>query len=221
MMSTFGPEYTKINTLFKRDERRLIVPGDWATEEFELLKDVPWTWTEKIDGTNIRLHWNGENITVGGRTDSAQSPSHLLTHDCLGRINHPPLWAETFPDSNNVTVFGEGYGPKIQSGGHYRPDHSFIIFDVRVGDWWLKPDAVAEVADKLGFEVVPDMGTMTLRDAVALIEKGAIGSTFAGARIEGLVGRPAVDLYTRKGERIVAKIKVKDFLDLERRGGLR
>ena len=217
-MSVFGPEYLKINTVFKRDEKNLIIPGDWSTEEFALLADVPWTWTEKIDGTNIRLHWNGENITVGGRTDSAQIPSHLLTMDVLGRVNDPALWREVFPDSNSVTVFGEGYGPKIQSGGHYRSDHAFIVFDVRVGDWWLKPDAVAEIAEKLGFATVPDFGTMTLAQAVDDVRSGRIVSKFDNARIEGLVGRPAVDLYTRKGDRIVAKIKRKDFLDLERRG---
>ena len=115
-------------------------------------------------------------------------------------------------------VAGEGYGPKIQSGGHYRSDHAFIIFDVRVGDWWLKPDAVAEIADKLGFDTVPNAGTFTLESAVARVQYGEIASAFDGARIEGLVGRPAVDLYNRKGERIVAKIKAKDFADLERRG---
>lgn len=217
-MSVFGPEYLKINTVFKRDERNLIMPGNWSTDEFAYLQNAVWTWTEKIDGTNIRLHWNGENITVGGRTDNAQIPSHLLTMDVLGRINHPPLWSEIFPESNNVTVYGEGYGPKIQGGGHYRADHAFIIFDVRVGDWWLKSDAVAEVAEKLGFDVVPGYRAMTLREAVDEVARQYPVSHFAGARIEGLVGRPAVDLYTRKGERIYAKIKVKDFTDLARRG---
>lgn len=217
-MSVFGPEYLKINTVFKRDEKNLIIPFDWATEELAYLADSPWTFTEKIDGTNIRLHWNGENITVGGRTDSAQIPSHLLTMDVLGRFNDPALWREVFPDSNSVTVFGEGYGPKIQSGGHYRPDHSFIVFDVRVGDWWLKSAAVSEIAQKLSLDMVPYVCTMTLREAVYFVQSTDFKSKFAGARPEGIVGRPEVDLYTRKGERIVAKIKVKDFLDLERRG---
>ena len=25
----------------------------YSTEELELLKDIPWVWTEKVDGTNI------------------------------------------------------------------------------------------------------------------------------------------------------------------------
>jgi len=215
--SVFGPEYLKIQTVFKRDERNVIIPGDWSTDEMAYLVDAQWSWTEKVDGTNIRLHWNGENITVGGRTDSAQIPSHLLTHDVLGRLNDPALWQSIFPESNNATVYGEGYGPKIQSGGHYRPDHAFVVFDVRVGDWWLKPDAVNDVAEKLGLQVVPSRGEMTLREAVEVVRNRSIESSWEGARIEGLVGRPCVDLYSRKGERIIAKVKVKDFIDYERR----
>ncbi len=215
-MGVFGPDYLKINTVFKRDERNLIIPGEWSMDEFAFLADVPWTWTEKVDGTNIRVHWNGENITVGGRTDNAQVPTSLVA--ALGFLNHPPLWQSVFPDADDVTVYGEGYGAKIQSGGMYRPDQSLIVFDVRVGEWWLKPDDVKDIAAKLGLDVVPTFDTMPLRVAVALVQSGNLQSHWPGAKIEGLVGHPAVDLYTRRGDRITAKIKAKDFLDLERRG---
>ena len=51
-----------------------------------------------------------------------------------------------FPDANDVTVYGEGYGAKIQSGGMYRQDQAVIVFDVRVGPWWLSDENVADVA---------------------------------------------------------------------------
>lgn len=213
----FGPDYLKIQTLFKRDERNIIIPGDWTTEEFEYLADAPWTWTEKVDGTNIRIHWNGERVTIGGRTDNAQVPTFLIA--ALGRLNESALWQSAFPDANDVTVYGEGYGPKIQSGGQYRDDPAVIVFDVRVGDWWLKDDAVTDVAKKLGLERVPAFRVMTLRDAASMIHFGSVSSHWPNARLEGLVGRPLVDLYTRKGERIIAKVKVRDFVDYARRGG--
>lgn len=211
----FGPEYLKIQTVFKRDERNIIVPGDYSTDEIAYLANKPWVWTEKVDGTNIRVHWNGENITVGGRTDNAQIPTFLVA--ALGFLNDPPKWAEIFPDANDVTVYGEGYGPKIQSGGHYRQDHALVVFDVRVGDWWLREDDVKDVATELGLSVVPHVFTTTLEAAVQAVRDKEIASQWEGARIEGLVGRPAVDLYTRKGERIMTKIKIKDFVDMERR----
>lgn len=213
----FGPEYLKIQTVFKRDERKVIIPGDWSLDEFALLADVPWHWTEKVDGTNIRVHWNGEDITIGGRTDNAQVPTFLLA--ALKPLYSADLWRSIFPDANDVTLYGEGYGPKIQKGDHYRQDHALVAFDVRVGDWWLSRENILDVAAKLSLDVVPLLGTFTLREAVTAVKTQSIESRWQGARIEGIVGHPAVDLYTRKGERIMAKIKVKDFVDYERRKG--
>jgi hypothetical protein len=34
--------------------------------------------------------------------------------------------------------------------------------------------------------------------------------------VEGIVGTPAVPLFTRDGERLIAKLKVKDFTALKR-----
>lgn len=49
-------EYHKINTLFKRDEKNLIIEGDYSCPEFAYLAENEWTWTEKVDGTNIRVN---------------------------------------------------------------------------------------------------------------------------------------------------------------------
>ena len=48
-------EYQKINTLFKRDVKNVIIPSQYTCEEFSYLKDCLWECTEKIDGTNIRI----------------------------------------------------------------------------------------------------------------------------------------------------------------------
>jgi len=185
----FGPEYTKIQTAFKRDERNVIIPGEWTLPEFRYLSGKDWTWTEKIDGTNIRLHWNGSEVTVGGRTDNAQVPATLVAN--LGPVLDPLPWKAAFPDADDVTVYGEGYGAKIQSGGMYRPDQALILFDVMVGRWWLRDADVADVAGKLGLEVVPPIGAFTLEQAWRGIVEGQFTSRWDGARIEGIVGRPA------------------------------
>ena len=211
----FGPEYTKIQTAFKRDERKVIIPGDWTLPEFAYLADKDWIWTEKVDGTNIRLHWNGSKLTIGGRTDNAQVPASLVAK--LGPLSDPGLWHSVFPDADDVTVYGEGYGAKIQSGGMYRPDQALILFDVLVGRWWLTDENIADVAGKLGLDVVPKVGTFTLEQAWAEVAGGALTSLWENARIEGLVGRPAVPLFTRKGDRLIVKMKVKDWTDYQRR----
>jgi hypothetical protein len=227
-VGNFGPEYTKINSAFKRDmgNNGVIIPGDFAQEEFEFLQDNPWVWTEKIDGTNIRLHYDGESITVGGRTDAAQIPGGLLY--ALAPLNNPRLWAEVFPadpaeadfpvelrEQIDVTVYGEGYGPKIQKNGHlYRSEPGFIVFDIRVGPWWLKRDAVADIATKLGLDLVPYVGVMTLNEAIAAVKSDSIRSAFPFVKPEGLVGTPLVPLRTRRGDRIVVKLKGADFAAL-------
>ncbi len=211
-------EYPKINTLWKRDERNQIIEGDYSCPEFGFLADLPWQWTEKVDGTNIRIGWRPMDDHVDpipswirGRTDNAQLPPKLVGH--LIELWRSVPWAEAFPDldvMSEVTLFGEGYGAGIQKGGQYRADQSFVLFDVKVGDWWLRRPDVEDVAAKLNLDVVPVVMESTIADAVQVVKEG-FSSSWVSAAPEGLVGRPVVDLFNRKGERIITKIKRKDF----------
>ena len=48
--------YTKINTIFLRDENNIIMPYDeFVAPEFEWLRNCKFDADEKIDGTNIRI----------------------------------------------------------------------------------------------------------------------------------------------------------------------
>ena len=61
-------EYHKIQTVFHRSPEsnyKQLMEGVFALPEFELLKDIEWTWTEKIDGTNIRILWDGQTVRFG------------------------------------------------------------------------------------------------------------------------------------------------------------
>lgn len=208
-------EYHKIQTVFKRSEEsnyKALVEGDFTLPEFELLKDVEWTWTEKIDGTNIRIMWDGETVRFGGRTENAQIPTFLLS--VLQDTFLPEKMKAVFTDSNNVCLYGEGYGAKIQKGDNYIPDRTdFILFDAKIDDWWLSRENIEDVANSLGIKVVPIIGKGGLLYAVEYVKKG-FTSTIASNKdyvAEGLIMKPTVDLFNRKGERIVAKIKHRDF----------
>jgi hypothetical protein len=206
-------EYHKIQSIFKRDmnsKGKPLIEGDWTLPEFAYLANNVWVFTEKVDGTNIRVIFQDGGITFGGRTSDAQIPAQLVT-----RLNETflPLtekFGGIFADGSAV-LYGEGYGAKIQkAGGNYRPDQDFILFDVRVGDWWLQRADVEDVAAKLGIDVVPIIGEGTLHDAVCLAKDG-IRSAWGDFEAEGIVARPKTELKTRSGHRLIAKIKCRDF----------
>lgn len=208
-------QYQKIQTVYFRDSKnnhKTLLEGTWAKPEFELLKDIDWICTEKIDGTNIRIMWDGENVRFGGKTDNAQIPTILIT--ALQDTFTNEKMKACFPDVDNVCLYGEGYGKKIQKGGNYLPDRAdFILFDVKVGDWWLNRDANEDIAKKLEIRVVPIMGIWKLEQAIEFVKKG-FKSTIADNKdyiAEGLIMKPVTELFNRKGERIISKIKYKDF----------
>lgn len=208
-------KYHKIETLYVRDEKtKKLIVGNFRNKTVEFLKDNTWQFTEKVDGTNIRVHWDGHNVIFGGRTDNAQIPAHLINrlNELFGGEANAQLFEQKFGETP-TTLFGEGYGPKIQSGGAYRDDVDFILFDVTVGDVYLKRESVEDIAKYFGVDVVPIVLEGTIQDGVDYVTKGDRKSIIAqnGALIEGLVGRPKEELYDRIGNRMIVKIKYKDF----------
>ena len=132
-------EYHKIHSIYKRDEKGNLIPGQWALPEFEYLRNNEWEFTEKVDGTNIRVMFDGTNVTFGGKTDNAQIPSKLVM--ALYNMFPDEMMGNVFGRDFDtfVCLYGEGYGAKIQkAGGNYRPDQSFVLFDVKIGKWWLQ-----------------------------------------------------------------------------------
>lgn len=232
--------YHKINALFKRykdgpNKGKLIV-GDWATPELGYLANNEWEYTEKVDGTNIRIGFNRHDGSpalgsmpepeFAGRSDNAIIPDPLL------RYLEDKFTTELFIDAGlpeDILLFGEGYGPKIQGGGKYRDDHSFVLFDCKIGDWWLKRDDVNDIANKLGIGSVPVIGTGTLHEAIQIVSSGYylrnncvwsgngnlrrdfLCSKWGNFEAEGIVATPVVPLFDRKGDRIITKIKAVDF----------
>lgn len=209
-------EYHKIEGLYKRDElTKKLLPGEYRSEAVDFLKDCEWEFTEKIDGTNIRVHWDGHKVEFAGRTDKATIPGKLLEYldQAFGGEVNEQVFEEHFGDKD-VILFGEGYGAKIQNGGDYRADNSFILFDVMVGDVFLTRESVADVARYFGIDVVPVVLTGTIKDAERFV-RARPDSTIGTAKMEGLVGRPKVELFTRMQSRLIVKVKVRDVLEAD------
>ncbi len=212
-------KYPKIQTVFKRDPEtnfKTLLHGEYSTPELRFLADCEWGFTEKVDGTNIRVEWEVDRpvpVQFGGRTDSAQMPVFLYSK--MAEIFTEGAFKSAFDDPEWVMLFGEGYGAKIQKGGgNYIPDGcGFILFDVVVSGVWLTRESVVDIADKMGIPVVPLIGRGSLP---ALVEAGSIGAYSQVALTpnypaEGYVARPSIPLLDRNRVPIMTKIKHKDF----------
>lgn len=227
---TNHPEYPKINSPYKRDEKGKFLFDQFSCPEFDYLWDVPWQWTEKVDGTNVRVgltiaqndeatHHHVSTVFMG-RTEKAQMPTSLLTALTERFINSDMQQRiiDTFVDDTTIfpyhlTLYGEGYGKGIQKAGSaYSPTGvDFILFDIRVGNWWLKREAVVDIGAKLHIPTVPVLVTRTPLEMESYIQWGDNRSAWPNVEREGVVGTPVPGLLDRSGKRIMVKMKKVDY----------
>lgn len=211
-------EYEKIETIFARDIEgtKKLIPGKFRNETVEFLKDNEWQWTEKVDGTNVRVQWDGHAVTFGGRTERAQIPAPLVNrlNELFGGEQNAQVFEQMFGDKE-VILFGEGYGNKIQAAGKsYIPDGvDFILFDLLIGYNYQPRESVEKCAEAFGVKTVPIVGNGTLEKAVEYV-KSHPKSTLGDIEMEGIVCRPAQELRDRCGNRVIVKIKWHDFKDI-------
>lgn len=237
--------YPKLNSLYKREgcgpfdetkkryksdlekkpRKSPLIIGDYACPEFEAINR--WTVTEKVDGTNVRIvldrstenENNTGRLSFQGRTNNAQFPCFLL--DYLQKTFKYEEVAEVFKESNYTVLFGEGYGHKIQAGGYYRNDPSFILFDVYCSGWWLEREAVQEVANQLGVDSVLSIDfytdpIWTTKEIEEYVRSQPYSLIANGKRVmEGVVARAAPLMMFRKGGPIMFKLKCDDFIGVE------
>lgn len=207
--------FPKIQTLFKRDSNHKIIQTEYTLPIFKYLENNLWECTEKIDGTNISIEITKENIVFHGRTENADIYTPLLNKlkELFTKESTKCLF-DYDASVESITLFGEGYGSGIQSGRRYLSNSvDFILFDVRIGNWWLNRKNVSDIADNLNIKVVPNLGLYTIPEAISFVKKGfrsliAEDSTLLA---EGLVLRTPLGILDRNGERIITKIKTKDF----------
>lgn len=211
-------EYHKIETLYQRDIKgtKHLIDGLFRNETVYYLSNNNWIWTEKVDGTNIRIYWNGHKVEFGGRTDKAQIPVPLVNklNEYFGGETNAQLFEQTFGD-REVIIFGEGYGAKIQNGGDYTEDGKsvdFIMFDLMIGDNYQPRISVEECARLFGVKIVPIVGYGSIYKAVDYVKTHPLSKLGQQTHeMEGLVCRPEIELNDRCHNRVIVKIKWEDF----------
>lgn len=201
--------YRKIPNIFEFDS--LTRKPIRIAEPFLTLKDIQWVGTEKVDGTNIRVYWDGYRISIAGRTDKAEIPPHLYKYlsDLFLTPEMESLFEEIFGDKE-AYIFGEGYGAKIQKSGElYSETPKFIVFDVTVDGNELSLVNISNVALKLGLSMVDVVFHGTLEEAITYVKQHPNSYLNGGAHeMEGLVLSPlAAKLYDKNGDIIKCKCK--------------
>ena len=118
-----------------------------------------------------------------------------------------------------VYIYGELFGAKIQKGGgNYSDGIRFSVFDVCQQGWWIPVGMLAETCQKLGLDMVPYIGKMTIKEAEKMVMNGfatKVENVVNPEYLEeGIVARPVVPLKDSHGNRIIVKIKHKDYSEL-------
>jgi hypothetical protein len=117
--------------------------------------------TEKLDGTSARVGFQDRERWCGGH-------NHILTigekhqydgfgwgifvaeHRLAERIEELSVDFE-----NDLALYGEFCGPKIQANPYKLPDYQFFVFDARSQGRWLSWDAMLLITKTLGLPTPP------------------------------------------------------------------
>lgn len=222
-------EYPKTQSLFKREDivphvkgedslaKRKLIMEDFSCEEFANI--THWDVEEKIDGTNIRIEYTTEEDSMGnivnkleikGRTREAVIPKELMKY--LQETFTLDKFNARFGGGGKVIIFGEGIGPKIQSGGYYRKKPNFVGFDVYIGGWWLEREAARGICSELGVDFTPYIDKMTIPQIIKYVQDKP-NSIYAEEEhvMEGVMCRPAPLMMFKDGKPVRFKLKCKDF----------
>jgi hypothetical protein len=205
--------YQKIPTLYTRDEKTKKLTTEFINPLVEYLKDCKWSFTEKIDGTNTIVYWDGNSVSFHGRTKNADVQKFMTDklYEMFGGEDNAQLFEQKF-GNKQVYIYGELCGNKIGNNIYKKNVLDFIIFDVVINGFYLDRIDVEDISNYFNVPVVPVIMEGTLEQVVEYVKQHN-KSTLEGVDcyMEGLVGRPLQTILDKQGNRVIVKIKYRDF----------
>ena len=188
-----------------------IIAKPWVQMFYET--EIKMYASEKIDGTSVGIVWNGERISFVGHTEKSEfCPRYLeYLNNTFGTPEFESVIEEIFGD-RPVTIYGEGISKDYNV--HYGfPEGNFIMYDIQNSNGtFYNREAVKEIAKKLDL-IYPWEELMTLKEAIDFIKTRPSSRLNPDNKMEGLVLRAPLELYTNNGDRVICKVKVRDFVD--------
>lgn len=192
-------------------QRKLISESGcgYRTKALEYLRDQEWHYKRKIDGANLRVQWNGEQALWNGKSNSFVCGANLAEY--MNETFLEEIFEEKFGRDKVVTLFGEHMGPKVQVNELGLEKDEFILYDVNIDGTWLDTDGIMDTAEYFKIRTVYDLMDNrypydTLDELIRRVSSGEF------AQWEGIVATPLVELRDQNGQRIIVKIKNRDYL---------
>lgn len=183
---------------------------------FAGLNNVIWRATEKIDGANFQFITDGKEVRVASRNNLVDGTFYgcqEVIDKYRGRVLE--LKNKYFPEAGQIAVYGELYGPGIQSRVNYGPKKDFAAFDLHVDDLVVNNISTVVAMGNVGIPMVPIIGEYISLDEALAVPNDFRSLIFPDAEgdniTEGVVLRPADTAYTGNGRQVIIKNKNEKF----------
>ena len=196
-------------------KRKLTVPAEGQNEAYlspllAYLAELPWVYSRKLDGENIRIQWDGERALWNGKSNAFQCSADFTEY--MNGTFLEEIFEEKFGRDKVVTLFGEKMGPKTQGNELGLEKDEVVLFDVNINGTWLSGENVGEIAKYFGTKTVFDFMSTALGETKNLRELIEMCANGEFKDWEGVVATPLVEMRDQGGHRIIVKIKNKDYL---------
>lgn len=202
----------------------------------ESFPDMKWQVTEKIHGANFSFIVEAKDpdtVKIAKRTSIIEEGEEF--YGCRAVLEKyedkvldltKGLFME-FPGSiensaESVQIYGELYGPGIQSGVYYGEEKDFAAYDIRVNfkddlSIYLDTELVVDICFDYGIPHVPVIGdNYNFDEAMSLEVEGVYSAWYPRLpdnQIEGYVIKPMFPMFLGNGSRVIIKNKAKKFLE--------
>ena len=178
------------------------------------LSDGKWQVTEKIHGCNFSMWRNREEFKFAKRSSFTDGDFYNCQEVVdKYKLNMHRLW-QTIRNNGGfeVTVFGELYGPGIQTGVYYSDEKDFAAFDIMVDGELLSPVATYNMCIAHRIPHVPVIGYFEFQEALKHSpEFNSILGNKEDNISEGVVIKPMSPKFFKNGGRVILKNKSKKF----------
>ena len=216
-------KYRKIYTLFERSKDFKVIEGTF-NEELKGIRNIKnFVLTMKIDGTNCGIvlvpsekGFPDVQVLVRKRSKIVQDDQeHKIYFDAVKSLDLTKA-IDFFNGSKNVVVlYGEVCGKGIQEEGHtYSDKPVFKLFDIKCGNNFFNWRDLLEFSKVTGVPTVKWLHPTALHNGDVFdynMWKKYLEQLNTKKYCEGFVVRSEPLMFNNFGERMIFKIKWKDF----------